>query len=192
MDLFVTLVAGYALGAMPFAYWLGRSQGVDLTKAGTRNPGAANLFRQVSHTLGVVAALADFGKGALAVLIGHWVGLSDAASLAGGAAAVVGHWRSPLLGFRGGEGLAPAVGAALGALPLAAGIGTVAGVSMIAALRNTGWGAAFGWAVFVGVAYAFDEPPPMIWGLVGIGMAVVLRAGFRNLRRKRLAATADG
>jgi glycerol-3-phosphate acyltransferase PlsY len=185
VDIFLAVMCGYAVGSVPFAYCLGRLRGVDLLAAGTRNPGAANLFRQVSPSLGVVAALADFGKGALAVRASQWLGVSDGLSLVGGAAAVVGHWHSPLLRFRGGEGLAPAVGAGLGALPVAAAIGTTCGVVMIAVLHNTGWGSAVGWCVFVGVAYALGDPALVIWGTVGLAAGVTVRATLRQKMARR-------
>lgn len=63
------MVIDYLIGSLPFPYLLGRAKGVDLFTIGTRNPGAANLFRKVSRPLGILASLLDIDKGAVSVFI---------------------------------------------------------------------------------------------------------------------------
>ena len=183
MDLLFALLAGYALGSLPFAYWLGRWRGVTLTSLGTGNPGAANLFRQSSRRLGVMAGALDMAKGASAVLVGRWLGLPSEVALASGAAAVVGHWHSPFLGFRGGAGLATAIGVGLGAAPIASTIGLAVGVATTAIGRNVGRGGGFGWTTYLGVSVALGDRWPLVGGVVGLGLVVLLRTLLLDRRR---------
>ena len=176
MSYVLAILLGYFIGSVPFALVLGRLRGVDVRTVGTANPGAANLFRRVSRPLGVVAAALDGAKGALAVLVGNWLGLSDGANLVPGAAAVVGHWYPLFFRFRGGEGLATAVGVGLGTLPLPVAMGLTAGGATVAMWRNVGGGAGVGWAVFVSVAVVLGKSWPMVLGLLGLGGVVLVRS----------------
>ena len=182
MDYFFAILIGYALGSIPFSYLLGRLRGLDLRAVGTGNPGAANLYRQASKPLGVLAAVLDGGKGALAVLCGGWLGLPEGATLLPGMAAIVGHWYPPLLRFKGGAGLATAIGIGLGALPIPTAIGLGAGVAATAAWRNVGQGAGIGWVAFTGVALGLREPWYVVLGLLGLGFIILGKAVFREGR----------
>ena len=169
------ILIGYALGSLPFPYLLGRLRGADLRRTGTGNPGAANLYRQVSSRLGVLAATLDGAKGALAVLTARWLGLSDDASIIGGAAAIAGHWRPLLPSVPGGMGLATAIGVTIALAPLAGGAGLAARLAATAWRRNVGQGAGLGWIVFLGVALP-TESWLIVAGVMGLGLAVLLRA----------------
>lgn len=174
--LFVPIAAGYVLGSLPFPYWLAKWRGVDLTATGTRNPGAANLFREVSAPLGVLALALDIGKGAGAVLIARALDLSSGEALGPGAAAVVGHWHSLFLDFRGGVALATATGVALGALPASAPIGLGVTLVAIAVTRNVGRSAGLGCVALLAAGLGFGEPHPTLFGVLGIALAVLMRA----------------
>ncbi len=172
----LSLLAGYALGSLPFAYWLARLRGVDVTAVGSGNPGAGNVFRQVSPFLGVAALALDLAKGASAVLIGHALGLGPGASFLPGAAALLGHWRSPFLGFRGGAGLATAGGAGLGVLPVSGGIGFGVWLFTTVTTRNVGWSAGAAYATLLGVSLALGDSARAIGTVMGLGALVAVRA----------------
>jgi glycerol-3-phosphate acyltransferase PlsY len=91
------LVLSYLIGAIPFAVLVGkRLANVDVQHVGSGNAGALNTFRSVGRRAGVLVALLDVAKAALAMLIGRVVAGPDAAALCG-AAAVAGHCFSPYL-----------------------------------------------------------------------------------------------
>lgn len=108
-----TAIVAYFLGAVPFSWLLGRVfVGADIRTVGSGNPGATNLFR-VNKPLGVVGLLLDIGKGffptlLLPVLFDNYYLTFVAAALA-----IIGHMYTVFLGFRGGKGVATAVGAML-------------------------------------------------------------------------------
>jgi glycerol-3-phosphate acyltransferase PlsY len=120
--------AAYALGSIPFGLLIGRAFfHVDIRKSGSGNIGTANALRTFGKAGAAVVLVLDLLKGYVPTAVGLWVMLKPASSqiafplcLAG--AAILGHCFSPWLGFRGGKGVATAVGA-ICALSPAAGIG---------------------------------------------------------------------
>ncbi len=105
------LLLGFLLGSLPFSVWAGRTaRGVDVRLTGTRNPGAANVWKSVGRATGVLVGAADAAKGAVAVWLAWRAGLPDDLAVWAALASVLGHDFSPLLGFRGGKGGATTVG----------------------------------------------------------------------------------
>lgn len=120
-------VAAYLLGAIPFAVLVTRAKGIDIFKVGSGNPGATNVARALGKKWAALVFLLDVLKGAIPAFasrafITEPVGPLDAQAVwfAVGAAAIAGHCLSPFLGFRGGKGIATALGAGLGAAPAVA------------------------------------------------------------------------
>ncbi|MCH8090924.1 MAG: glycerol-3-phosphate 1-O-acyltransferase PlsY [Proteobacteria bacterium] len=102
-------VGGYLLGSVPFGLILTRVAGLgDIRDIGSGNIGTMNVLRTGNKWLAALTLLFDAGKGAGAVLIAGGFG-PDMAVLAG-AGAVVGHLFPLWLRFRGGKGVATALG----------------------------------------------------------------------------------
>jgi acyl phosphate:glycerol-3-phosphate acyltransferase len=125
------LAAAYLLGAVPFAFVVARSRGVDIRKVGSGNVGATNVSRVLGRRLGILTFVLDVLKGfAPMMLAPHaWslVGYSPAAGvsdtlfyttwIAVAAAAIAGHMFPVYLGFKGGKGVATSLGVLLGLWP---------------------------------------------------------------------------
>lgn len=108
MDLFPSILIGYAVGSLPIGYLATRyACGVDVRQVGSGNVGAANVYRTGGARIAVAVMLLDAGKGAAAALLGG----GGSAAVAAGVAAVFGHVYPVWLGFRGGKGVATAAGA---------------------------------------------------------------------------------
>ncbi len=132
------------------AYLVAKARGVDIFNVGTRNPGAANTFRSIGRSAGVLVFALDAAKGVAAVFVAAALGVAPLElRVAAGAAAVLGHWYPVFLRFRGGAGLAPSLGVGFGVLPLAALIGFVPGVLTLVRFRSTGDAAGVGFALFL-------------------------------------------
>jgi acyl phosphate:glycerol-3-phosphate acyltransferase len=102
-------VIGYLLGSIPFGLVLSRLAGYgDIREIGSGNIGATNVLRTGSKVLAALTLVLDLGKGfAAAALTRHW---GEPAALLAGFAAVLGHLYPVWLGFRGGKGVATALG----------------------------------------------------------------------------------
>ncbi len=108
----IAFAAGYLLGSIPFGLVLTRLAGLgDIRAIGSGNIGATNVLRTGSKGLAAATLLLDGGKGAAAALIGGLYGPDMAVTAA--AAAVIGHMFPLWLKFRGGKGVATALGVLL-------------------------------------------------------------------------------
>ena len=120
-----SIVLGYLLGAIPTGIVAGRAfAGVDPRDAGSRNIGFTNVLRVAGKTAGIVTLIGDMGKGAMAVYLARLL-LGPSAGdfiLASGGAAILGHMFPIYLGFKGGKGVATALGVLLAADLLIGGI----------------------------------------------------------------------
>ncbi len=115
----LTLPIAYLLGSVPFGYLLVRLvRHEDIRSTGSGNIGATNVLRSGAKGLGIATLLLDCLKGALAVLfafqVGRRAGLDHQAAFdlacAAAIAATLGHIFPVWLGFRGGKGIATALG----------------------------------------------------------------------------------
>ena len=112
----ICAVLAYLLGSIPFGLILTRVFGAgDLRKIGSGNIGATNVLRTGRRSLAAATLLLDGGKGALAVLIADRFGSDIAVAAAG--FAVIGHLFPVWLGFKGGKGVATALGVFLALAP---------------------------------------------------------------------------
>jgi acyl phosphate:glycerol-3-phosphate acyltransferase len=110
----VALVAGYLIGGIPFGIIVTRLiGGVDPRTIGSGRTGGANVSRAVGFRWAAVSGLLDVAKAAAVVLLVIALGGGPVPQVAAGLAAIVGHSRSPYIGFHGGRGVAPAAGGAI-------------------------------------------------------------------------------
>src|ERR1035437_1383744 len=105
----LSITIAYLIGSIPFGYLLVRIfRNEDIREQGSGNIGATNVARSGAKGLGVATLLLDLGKAYLAVIIARHIapGMFDVAAVV----AVVGHVFPVWLGFRGGKGVASALG----------------------------------------------------------------------------------
>lgn len=145
MRLWLIPVEAFLLGSIPFGYLLFRATtGGDIRRGGSGNIGATNVLRTAGKKLGIATLLLDAAKGYAAMALAgalaatairqpemfsatgasvpslHYAWLAAAVL-----AAICGHMFPPWLGWRGGKGVATALGVFLWLAPLAA-LGTMA------------------------------------------------------------------
>ncbi len=133
-------LAAYLLGSIPFGLLMAKSRGVDLRQHGSGNIGATNVARTLGKSFGLMTLMADISKGLLPVLGCKFLGkdlmnVQFILSLTG-LAAVAGHCFPVFLGFRGGKGVATAVGVFLGLCPKAL---AFAAAGFIAVVKVSGY-----------------------------------------------------
>ena len=120
MTLFLLLLASYLIGAIPSGVILTRLfGGADLRKSGSGNIGATNVYRVAGRKLGVLTLIGDCLKGVLPVLLASSVfALAEPQIALVALAAFLGHCYPVYLGFKGGKGVATALGIFLVLSPL--------------------------------------------------------------------------
>jgi len=111
------LICAYLLGSVPTGLLLARALGVNIRQSGSGNIGATNVYRTMGRKVGVLTLVGDCLKGLIPVLVAQRLGLSDAWVAAIGLAAFLGHVYTVFLGFKGGKGVATALGVFLGTSP---------------------------------------------------------------------------
>ncbi|MGL4404424.1 MAG: glycerol-3-phosphate 1-O-acyltransferase PlsY [Notoacmeibacter sp.] len=117
--IWLTIVAGYLLGSIPFGLILTRLAGTeDLRSIGSGNIGATNVLRTGHKGLAAATLLLDALKGTAAVLIATIMPLEATPFAALGA--FLGHLYPVWLKFKGGKGVATFLGVLLGLMPIAA------------------------------------------------------------------------
>ncbi|TKH41825.1 acyl-phosphate glycerol 3-phosphate acyltransferase [Paenibacillus terrae] len=107
----VAIVLSYLLGSVSFSLLYGKLKGIDIRQHGSGNAGATNTLRVLGKGPAILVLLLDVLKGIVAVLIGHWLG-GNSLWLPGlcGIAAIAGHNWPVYFHFRGGKGIATAIG----------------------------------------------------------------------------------
>jgi len=127
MTLEITILAiAYLLGSIPFGYLLVRVfRKEDIRATGSGNIGATNVARSGAKGLGIATLVLDTLKALAAVLIAkHFApgvaGLPSTLAVGAGVAAVIGHVFPIWLGFKGGKGVASALGVFLALAPYVA------------------------------------------------------------------------
>lgn len=113
------IIGAYLLGSIPTGLLLGRLYGVDVRKEGSGNIGATNLYRTVGRKVGIMTLVGDCLKGMLPVLLAWKLGVIEPMQAWIGLAAFCGHVFSIFLLFKGGKGVATALGVYLALSPLA-------------------------------------------------------------------------
>lgn len=111
-------VAAYLLGSISSAIIVCRLMGLpDPRSQGSNNPGATNVLRiggQAGKKAAAITLLGDSLKGLIPVLVGQALGVGPAGIAAVGLAAFIGHLFPVFFGFRGGKGVATALGVQFG------------------------------------------------------------------------------
>jgi len=129
------IVSAYLLGSVPSGYVLGKLAGVDVRKAGSGNVGATNVARVVGKRQGIMTLLFDVAKGFLPVLFAQSMHLDSSIVALTGVAAFVGHLYPIFLRFKGGKGVATALGVFVAVAPLGTMILFVVFAAVFAASR---------------------------------------------------------
>jgi glycerol-3-phosphate acyltransferase PlsY len=163
---------GYLLGSLPFAVIVSKAFGLaDPRSFGSGNPGATNVLRTGNKGAALLTVLGDGLKGWLAMLLTRLLGGDEVAAAVAGLAAFIGHLFPVFLKFRGGKGVATA-------------LGVLAGFGGVLALTAAGT-----WALVAAVTRysslaalaAAVEAPIAAWFLIGRAEAVIPIAAMSAL-----------
>jgi acyl phosphate:glycerol-3-phosphate acyltransferase len=173
---------GLAAGSIPFSWILGRLAGIDLRRYGSGNAGATNLLRACGWRLGAAGLLLDVLKGTIPTLAATSSGAPAPAAAGTALAAVAGHVFTPWLGFRGGKGVATALGGLLVLAPLPVLIALAVFAAVLAIWRFVSLGSIAAAASLVPLVFVFPVDPVIRLVCCAVAAVLIVRhAG--NIRR---------
>lgn len=130
------LVVVYLIGSIPVGFLVARAAGgFDIRGKGSGTIGATNVLRTLGAVPAVLTLLGDVAKGFVAVRAAEVIGPEPMWGAAGAVLAVVGNCWPVFLRFRGGKGVATAVGAFLSLTPRAVLLAMVVWIVLTAAFR---------------------------------------------------------
>lgn len=152
------VMLGYALGAIPFGIVVSKALNLpDPRTVGSKNVGFTNVLRVSGTKAGVLTLLGDMGKG---WLIGwaamHWLHTESFIMLAA-LSPIIGHIFSPFLVFKGGKGVATALGSVLGLSPSIGTLLLLIWLGAVAIWRYSSGGALAAFGLFPVVAIVNEQ-----------------------------------
>ncbi len=181
------LFIGYLMGSVPFAVVVSRAMGLkDPRSFGSGNPGATNVLRGGNKLAAVLTLLGDAAKGWLAVTLAAWAAqrglLPGAAIPLAGLGAFLGHLYPLFLGFRGGKGVATALGVLLALQPWLA-LATAATWLIVALVTRYSSLAAILAAIFAPFYYILGDK--VAWRADALTTSVIVLISVLLLARHR-------
>lgn len=186
------IAAAYLVGSIPTGYLVGKRRGVDVRQQGSGNIGATNVARTLGRRLGILVLILDALKGAGPIALWRIAELGTRVPLDGelapylftafGLAPIVGHCFPVWLRFRGGKGVATALGVFLVTDPLI----TLCGLAVFAVLYATTKIVSIGSmlaATSIAVAAAVIGRPGPVVALAAGGAVIIIVKHHQNIRR---------
>ena len=177
-------IGAYLLGSIPTGLLLSKAAGVDIRTTGSGNIGATNVYRTLGRGVGIMTLVGDCLKGLLPVVAARYLGFADLWVGAVGLAAFLGHVYTVFLGFKGGKGVATALGVFLGVSPYAVLIALIIFIGVVATSRYISLGSITA-AALMPVVVAFIERKPLIVGMAALIAALVIWKHRENIQRLR-------
>ena len=173
-------VIGYLLGSIPFGMLLTWLAGLgNIRDIGSGNIGATNVLRTGNKALAALTLVLDLAKGVAAVLIGSAWGADGILAAAG--AVILGHMFPVWLGFRGGKGVATALGVLLAIAPPVAAVAAALWLATAILFHYSSLAALVGAVAAVAVGAILLDPTRALL-IAGIAVLVILRH-HENIRR---------
>lgn len=169
------VIFAYLIGSIPVGVILGRLKGVDPRKTGSGNIGATNVMRAAGKKLGIITLLCDAAKGYLPVALAVALDVPEYVIALVGLMAFLGHVFPVFLRFRGGKGVATALGVYLGISPVTIFLAFVAFIVIFAIWRYVSLASIIG-AVVVPIGLYLVKAPCAFVGMASlITLFVILR-----------------
>ena len=185
------IVLAYLIGSIPTALWIGRStHGVDIREHGSKNAGATNTFRILGRKCGWIVLTIDVLKGlaasSLPLIFAEDYSKNELLlfQISTSLVCIIGHIFPVFAQFRGGKGVASALGIIIGLNPVSACISVVIFLVVFLVSRYVSLG-----AIITSITYPFvsffivkEESSLMIIFTTLLGLLVIL-AHWKNIRR---------
>lgn len=183
----IAVASGYFIGAIPWGVVIARVVGgPDPRTIGSGRTGGANVMRALGPHAAAIAGILDVLKGVAAVLIAVLLGGGVVAQVLAALAAILGHSRSPFIGFGGGRGVAPGFGGLIMIQPFGALIVVPVFIAVLVASRYSSLASltasATAGVAIVAIVLVFDQAAfYLAYAAAGTGMIWLFH--IDNIRR---------
>ncbi len=180
---FLGAIGAYVLGSIPFGLLVAKALGEpDPRTAGSKNIGFTNVLRVSGKKAGILTLLGDIGKGVVATIFAQGLGAPSHWILLIGFAVILGHIFSVFLGFKGGKGVATALGAVLGIEPLLGFYLFGIWIGTVIIFRYSSGGALAAFSSFPILAYFLTGDVELILFALGV-LALIVYGHTDNISR---------
>ena len=154
----ILVLLGYGLGAVPFGVVVSKALNLqDPRSVGSRNVRFTNVLRVSGAWAGVLTLVGDMGKG----WVVGWAAMhylsTEPYMMVAALSPIIGHIWSPFLGFKGGKGVATALGTVLGLSPSIGTLLLVIWLGAVAIWRYSSGGALAAFGLFPVVAIVNEQ-----------------------------------
>ena len=173
----MTLLASYLIGAIPCGVVLTRLTGAgDVRNSGSGNIGATNVYRTAGRKLGVLTLVGDIIKGIIPVVYAVVIAEMNTEQTAMIACATfLGHLYPVYLGFRGGKGVATALGIYLVLSPISVLFAAIIFIGLVWIWRYISLGSILASAVIPPFIYFYEGSLPLLFASLFISIMVIWR-----------------
>jgi acyl phosphate:glycerol-3-phosphate acyltransferase len=178
----ILIIVAYLLGSIPTGLLLGKAFGVDIRTSGSGNIGATNVYRTLGKKVGILTLMGDCLKGLVPVLAAKYLGGGDSLMALTGLAAFLGHVYTVFLGFKGGKGVATALGVFLAVSPLSVLFSLAVFLLVVWKWRYVSL-ASITAAAVIPIAVTIVEQKAFITGMAVIISIIVIRKHRDNIDR---------
>lgn len=187
MSPYALIVFAYLLGSIPVGVILARTKGTDPRNIGSGNIGATNVMRAAGKATGILTLAGDILKGFLPIVIAFVFNESRAVIGAVGLATFLGHLFPVFLRFKGGKGVATALGVYLALNPIAVLIDVIVFVLILLKWRYVSLGSLVGVAVMPLLLYLLHAPYHYIYLALILGALIFIK--HRDNIKRLIAGT---
>ena len=177
------LIVVYLIGAIPVGFLVARlSGGIDIRGKGSGTIGATNVLRTLGPIPAVLTLLGDVVKGFVAVRVAEILGPEPEWGAAGALVAIVGNCWPVFLRFKGGKGVATALGAFLALAPAAIPVAAIVWIVIVAAFRYVSLASILA-SLSLPLGLWVLGYPPTYAGAAACAAALILWRHHGNVRR---------
>ncbi len=169
------LTLAYLVGAIPFAAIIAAFKKIDLSKVGSGNYGATNVFRAMGFKYAILVFCLDVLKGVFVVWLTMLFFESPILQVLNGFTAIFGHTFSLFLGFRGGKGVATAAGVFGMLTPIPFLITFSVVLTVILVTRLVSLGTLIGCVLLPLLMYYFEVSPIIFYSILPISFFIILK-----------------
>ena len=185
MEVFLSLILGYAMGCLNPAAWIGKKNHIDLKQAGTGNLGATNTTMVLGRKAGAFVLIFDVAKSFLAARLARWMLPQLAVSgMLASIGVILGHCFPITMHFSGGKGLAAFGGMMLAYNPVVFVIVVLSGIGIMVLLDIGVAAPLLGTVMFPALTFLFSHDVPSTVCAV-IASVIILYTHLDNVNKTR-------